>query len=314
MKKKIRYQVGFVFFLCAVTCSSLSLFAFIAPSNSSGYVNDFAHVLSMEHKNTLEKKLELFNASTTNEIAIVTVPDLGGDYIEHYASELFKSWGIGTKKNNNGVLLLVAVNDRKMRIEVGYGLEGALTDAGASQIIRNDLVTSFKQNDFYGGIDKATDDIIKATKGEYIVSTPILLPKSKENVAKIIPDVPDLILVTGILFQLFASILARSKSWWAGGVVGGIFGALITFFGLFGETLFIGVIATIFLIIFGFFVDYIVSNRYKSAVSTGSRIPWWVGGRGFGGGGFSSGGGSSSGGFGGFSGGGSGGGGASGSW
>jgi uncharacterized protein len=278
-------------------------------------VNDFAGVLSVDQKSILEEKLSLFNASTTNEIAVVTVKSLEGDYIEHYAVELFKAWGIGTKKNNNGVLLLIAVDDRKMRIEVGYGLEGSLTDSVSAQIIRDDLTPAFKQNQFYQGINQATDDIIRATKGEYVsteVSSgdPLLFN--------------DIIIFAGFFLMFGLSILSfgiailgRSKSWWAGGVFGAIAGVLLTIFGVFGITFIFGSILTIMLTLIGFLFDYIVSSRYSSAIKSGSKIPWWVGGGGFSsgssGGGFSSSSSSSSS-FGGFGGGSSGGGGASGSW
>jgi uncharacterized protein len=280
------------------------LFAAIPQASPTGYVNDFASVLSVEQKNMLENKLQAFNVSTTNEIAVVTIKSLQGDYIEHYAVELFKAWGIGTKKNDNGVLLLVAVDDHTMRIEVGYGLEGALTDALSSSIIRNDLTPAFKQNDFYGGLDKATDDIILATKGEYIGKT---ASNSFPAISKNFTEVAMFILFIAVqVLSFISSLFARSKSWWAGGVVGGILGGVATFYGFLGLTFISGGILTVVFVILGLLFDYTVSNRYTHAVSSGSSIPWWIGGRGFGGGGGSS--------FGGFSGGSSGGGGASGRW
>lgn len=312
-KRLVRY-LRLTSFVLTVFCIPTFLFSAIPKTQPTGYVNDFAGVLSVEQKNSLEQKLSLFNASTTNEIAVVTVKSLEGDYIEHYAVELFKAWGIGTKKNNNGVLLLIAVDDHKMRIEVGYGLEGALTDTLASQIIRNDLTPAFKQNDFYGGINLAVDDIIKVTQGEYVSSNTSSQSVSfnpEEALTFLI-----FLLVIGVnILTFIVSIFARSKSWWAGGVFGGVAGGLLTFFGFFGITFIVGSILTIVLTLLGFLFDYIVSSRYSSAVDAGSKIPWWIGGGGFGGGssggGFSSSGGDS---FGGFDGGSSGGGGASGDW
>ncbi len=277
------------------------VFAFVSPGNATGYVNDFASVLTVDQKNSLENKLTAFNASTSNEISVVTVKNLGGDYIEHYAAELFKAWGIGTKKNDNGVLLLVAVEDRQMRIEVGYGLEGALTDSISSSIIREDLTPAFKQNNFYGGIDAAVTSIIKVTQGEYVVTgsgKSSKLPISFEGV----------VIFLVIAVQFFGAILSRSKSWWAGGVIGGLAGGVLTFFGFLGMTLFVGGIVTFILVLLGLLFDYFVSSRFTQSVQSGSSVPWWVGGRGFGGG---RSGGSS---FGGFGGGRSGGGGASGRW
>ena len=300
MTKKLIRFFKICFFVIFTFSISSNSFAFTAPGNPTGYVNDFASVLTTEQKNILENKLKVFNASTTNEIAVVTVKSLEGDYIEHYAEQLFKAWQIGTAKNDNGVLLLVAVDDHTMRIEVGYGLEGALTDAVASSIIRNDLTPAFKQNDFFGGINKAVDSIIAVTKGEYTA------PKEKKIQYTV--SLLENLFVTGIVaIQFLAAILGRSKSWWLGGVIGGVLGGAITSVGFSGLTPTLGGILTIVLILLGLAFDYIVSSTYSNAISKGSSVPWWVGGRGFGGG-------SSGSSFGGFGGGSSGGGGASGRW
>lgn len=292
------YRKSFVIFAVLSFLVPTLTFAYSSPGSPSGYVNDFAGVLTVEQKNALETKLSAFNASTSNEIAVVTVKNLGGDYIENYAVQLFKEWGIGNAKQDNGVLLLVALEDRKMRIEVGYGLEGALTDSLASQIIRNDLTPAFKQNDFYGGIYLATDHIIEATKGEYT---------SEGKNTKEINIPPEALLFTLVLIvQFLSAILGRSKSWWAGGVMGGVAGLGLFYF--LGMTFLLGGVVTTVLTLLGLLFDYIVSNRYAQAVRNGSPIPWWIGGQG------RSGGVSSSSSFGGFGGGSSGGGGASGSW
>ncbi len=298
----LRSLVVGLFFLLPI-CT----FAYTSPGNPSGFVNDFAHVLTESEKGILENKIAAFNASTSNEIAVVTVKSLGGDYIEHYATALFQEWKIGTAKHDNGALLLVAVDDHKMRIEVGYGLEGALTDSISAQIIRDDLTPSFKRGDFYGGITTATDDIIKVTKGEYVVNA-----SNKANNDLFSFDTIFIFIIIGIQALVFiSSILARSKSWWAGGVVGGVVGGGLTIFGAFGLALFSGVVVTAIFVILGLLFDYFISKTYKGAVATGTSIPWWAGGGHGGGFGGSS---SSSSSFGGFGGGSSGGGGASGSW
>ena len=92
---------------------------------------------------------------------------VGDNDIAEYAVQLGRKWGIGQKGKNNGILLLAAMNDHKVTIQVGYGDEGALPDITAKQIIDNDITPHFKQNDYYGGLDLATSDIIKYTKGEY---------------------------------------------------------------------------------------------------------------------------------------------------
>ena len=139
----------------------------LAKPNPPQLVNDVAGILSPEEKATLENKLVAIDDSSSNQIAVVILPTLDGYPIEDYATKLFREWGIGNKKTNNGILLLVAINDRKVRIEVGYGLEGAIPDITANSIIDNDIKTAFRARAYYDGIDKATDDIAKAAIGEY---------------------------------------------------------------------------------------------------------------------------------------------------
>jgi len=136
------------------------------PTNPPRLVNDFADVLSDAQEQALEQKLIGYEDSTSNQVAIVLVKNLDGDDVADYAVKLALKWGIGSKKNN-GVLLLAAIDDKKSRIEVGYGLEGVLTDLTTKRILTEDLKPSFKQSQYYEGLDLATTHIIQATKGEY---------------------------------------------------------------------------------------------------------------------------------------------------
>ena len=138
----------------------------IERSNPPVLVTDLAGVLNPEQKKALEDKLVAIDDSSSNQIAVVIIPTLDGYPKEEYANKLLRDWGIGGKKNN-GILLLIAFNDRQMWIEVGYGLEGALPDITCNNIIENDLKPAFRQKAYYEGIDKATDDIAKAAVGEY---------------------------------------------------------------------------------------------------------------------------------------------------
>lgn len=132
-------------------------------------VTDVANVLSPEQKEILERKLVALDDSTSNQIAVVLIKTLDDYPIEEYATKLFRAWGIGNKKTNNGVLLIAAIDDHKIRIEVGYGLEGAIPDITTASIIRNDIVPNFKAGDYYHGLDLATTSIAKAAVGEYKV-------------------------------------------------------------------------------------------------------------------------------------------------
>lgn len=294
-----------------VLFASLSLFAGVAfayssPGSPTGYVNDFAQVMSASAKQALEAELTTFKQTTSNEITVVTVPNMGGDYIENYAVKLFAEWGIGTKAKDNGVLLLLSIEERKMRIEVGYGLEGALPDSIAQSILNNEMTPLLKAGDYDGAVTAGVQAIEQATKVEYSASAETI-PKDNPFLDFFGNNIEGIFIFGFFIFQFLASVLARSRSWWAGGVVGLLGGIGIGWiFALAG--LFI-LIPVVIMTAFGLLFDYIVSNGYKKAKAAGTVVPWWFGGSGGLGGGSSGGGG-----FGGFGGGGSGGGGASGSW
>ena len=136
-------------------------------SNLPKLVSDFGNILSDSEEGALEQKLLNYQDTTSNQIAIVTIATLDGYDIESYSYKLATDWGVGQKSKNNGILILIAAQEHKMRIEVGYGLEGAVTDAATKQVIRDVMKPAFKQNNYYGGLDQATDYIIKFASGEY---------------------------------------------------------------------------------------------------------------------------------------------------
>ena len=162
--------LSLLFISLSLSWTGLSAQSVLAKPSTPQLVNDIAGVLSPEQKAALENKLVAIDDSSSNQIAVVILPTLDGYPIEEYAVKLFRDWGIGNMKTNNGVLLLIAINDRKVRIEVGYGLEGAIPDITSSNIINNDIKPAFKVGDYYEGIDKATDNIAKAAVGEYKVA------------------------------------------------------------------------------------------------------------------------------------------------
>lgn len=137
--------------------------------NPPRLVTDAAGVLSSQEVETLERKLVALDDSTSNQIAVVLIKTLGDNAIEDYALKLFREWGIGNKKTNNGILIIAAIDDRKMWIEVGYGLEGAIPDVTASSIYRNEMAPEFKKQNYYQGIDNAINALTKAAVGEYKV-------------------------------------------------------------------------------------------------------------------------------------------------
>ncbi|MDP2531264.1 TPM domain-containing protein [Photobacterium damselae subsp. piscicida] len=133
----------------------------------TGRVVDDAHILTQPQRLALNTLLAEEEKSSSNQVVIVTVPSTGGIPIADYGYQLGRKWGIGQKEHNNGVLLIIAYNDKKMRIEVGYGLEGALPDATAYSIINHEIKPQFKAGRFYQGISNGTKAIIAAIHGEY---------------------------------------------------------------------------------------------------------------------------------------------------
>src|ERR1700760_4003250 len=132
----------------------------------TGRVVDAAKILSPVTIADLERKLADLEQKSGIQLVVATVPSLGGEEIEPYANELFRAWKLGEAKKNNGVLLLIAPNQRRVRIEVGYGLEGTLTDALSSVIISSAIIPRFKVNDYSGGIERGVDGIISVLNGD----------------------------------------------------------------------------------------------------------------------------------------------------
>ncbi len=272
-------------------------------------VHDDAHVLSHDVAERLEQQLKAYEDSTSNQIAILTITSLDGDVLEEYSLRVAEKWKLGSAKNDNGVLLLVAVDDRKMRIEVGQGLEGVLTDAQCNRIIRNDMAPYFRRGDYDGGIEAGIQGIILSIGGEY---------SSEEAGGS--TDFEDIgttgRLIFGLLFftvvGLFTGIALFSK----GGIAWFLYAFLLLFYLTFPMVIFgvDGGLITFFTYLIGFPVLKIYLNRHPKWKE--KMMKWQSrGGGGWRSGGWSSGGGGWSSG-GGFSGGGGsfGGGGSSGSW
>lgn len=144
-----------------------SAFSQVSIPILKNYANDLTNTLNRSHLYSLETKLKSFDDSTSNQVVFLMMNSLDGYSLESFSYETAAKNQIGSKKNNNGVLFFVAKNDRKMRIEVGYGLEGALPDALANSILRNEVRPYFKNGNYYAGVSAGLEAIILATKGEY---------------------------------------------------------------------------------------------------------------------------------------------------
>jgi uncharacterized protein len=281
--------------------SSASVLAYTSPGLPAGFVSDYANILTAEQEAVLEARLEALSQSEGSEMAVVTVPNLAGDTVENFAVSLFAEWGIGKEEKDNGLLLLIAVEEREMRIEVGYGLEGTITDAQSYWIIRDVLTPAFKNGEYYTGISGAVDKVTEAITGATVLPSAEVSDDTNnaEDGANLLVN---LFSIVPMIFIGFLGFLANSKSYWFGGVAGMVVGSgLGILFGTF-ET---GLIAGAVLGSIGLLVDYLLS---RGGGGSGGSSGGMFSGEGFSGG-FKSGGG-----FGGFGGGSSGGGGASGRW
>ena len=182
----------------------------------SRYATDLTGTLSAAQLAELESLLASFDRSTSTQVVVLVVPTLYGDDLEEYTLRVAEKNSIGRKGKDNGVLLFAALNDRKVRIEVGYGLEGALPDALAGQIIRREIAPRFRENDYYGGIRAGVEAIMAATKGEY---------QAEPAAGQGHQGSPALFLVIVVLFFVFR-LLRRRRGFFPGGpFIGGGWGS-----------------------------------------------------------------------------------------
>jgi uncharacterized protein len=151
-----------VFLLAALAIPALAL----TFPTLTGRVVDDANILDAAQRAALTQKLADLEAKSTDQLVVVTLKSLQGTSIEDYGYQLGRQWQIGQKDKNNGVLLIVAPNERKVRVEVGYGLEGTLTDLVSNFIIQNSILPRFRANDYPGGISRGVDDIIQVLTGD----------------------------------------------------------------------------------------------------------------------------------------------------
>jgi uncharacterized protein len=171
MKIKFFYLLILLFLLCSISAP----FAFTQDLPERPVpprlVNDFAGILNQDEVNSLEQELVAFNDSTSTQIAIVTVPTLQGYDKADYAQRLGEKWGIGKRQLNNGVLILVKPktpeSNGQVFIAQGYGLEGVIPDITCAQIIDNDILPAFRNNDYYGGLRKAVSTLMSLARGEF---------------------------------------------------------------------------------------------------------------------------------------------------
>jgi uncharacterized protein len=158
-------------------CFALLIFASVTRAqdvppkpNPPTRVNDYAHVMTADQIDALERKLVAYNDSTSSDIVVVTVTDIGSSSVQEYATKLLNTWGVGEKGKDNGIVILADIKDREVFIAVGTGLQGAIPDVTAKAIVDNEIVPNFKEggtDNYYRGFNQAADALIKAAAGEY---------------------------------------------------------------------------------------------------------------------------------------------------
>jgi uncharacterized protein len=174
MEKIFRYLLTVAILLCTISITWVHSQDIPDKSNPPRLVNDFAGLLKSEEVNTLERKLVGFNDSTSTQIAIVIVKSLDGYDKSDYAQRLGDKWGIGQKGKNNGILILIKPKTSDSRGEVfiatGYGVEGPIPDLTCSEIVDNEILPAFRNGDYYGGLNKATNTLMSLARGEFSAS------------------------------------------------------------------------------------------------------------------------------------------------
>ena len=175
--------------------------------NPPRLVNDFTNTLTSDQVATLEQKLVAYDDSTSNQVAIVIVASTEDYAPVDYATKLGREWGVGNKKTNNGLIILIAKNDKQIFIAPGYGLEGAIPDITAKSIIDNEIRPNFRENDFYKGLDLGTTAIMKAAAGEYKAPAGYRKKKGKSGGGSIL----------GVIIILFIVMMLAGRGGGRGG-------------------------------------------------------------------------------------------------
>ncbi len=278
----------------------------IPPAPTKTHVLDQAAVIDDSVEVNISQTIFDYEKKTGNQLAVLTVKSLDGGDIFDYCNRVANTWKVGNAEANNGVVLCVAIEDRKVRIEVGRGIEPYLTDLQAHRIISQKITPEFKNGNYSAGILNGVTSIIAVIGGERLSPSP---GASSQQVTGWLSVAAGVVPILVIPMVYISSYLARSKSWWAGGVIGVVPGGLYAFSGkLAAIPVLIGGVGA------GLLLDWLLSKNYQQRKSSGDSINWWNSGGGFFGGTGGFGGSGSSGGGSSFGGGSFGGGGSSGSW
>ena len=255
---------------------ALPAWAQVAVPQLTARVTDLTGTLTKEQTASLEQRLQSFEARKGSQIAVLMVPTTAPEAIEQYALRVAERWKIGRKNVDDGAILVVAKNDRALRIEVGYGLEGALNDATASRIIREAITPRFREGDFYGGINAGVDRMLRVIDGEPLPDAAKPVPQVGGGLGQSLPILLILAVVGGGLLRRILGKTVGSVA--AGGAVGAVAWLLV---GAVSIAVLAGILAFVFTLVGGS-----AGRGYHGG------FPGGFGRGGFGGGGFRGGGGS----------------------
>lgn len=229
MARLLQKRYWMILFAVLAVCAALANAQTVSIPKLTSPVYDATSTLSADEQEALVREVRRFEDSTSNQIAVVVLPSIGDADIREFGIDLLKQNAIGQKGRDNGVLLLIAKDDRKVSIEVGYGLEGVLPDATSDQIIRNEIRPRFKEGDYFGGIVAAVRSIEQATQGEYKGTG-----RKSKNGSGAFALLLVLFVVGSFLMSIFrggrrTAITGRGYRssnwwWWGGGFGGGGFG------------------------------------------------------------------------------------------
>ncbi len=253
MRRVLSFLQAVFFVTLSLVLLSNKIQAYDVPKYE-GLVNDYANVLDDDFKAQLEQELRVFAENNEGvELAVVTIDSLEGDTIENVAQDFFDTWRIGKEKVDNGILFLAAIEDREMRIQLGYGMEQYIPDSAAGRIIRDEIAPNFAEEHYNEGIKQGVRAIVER------LQNPEKFQEIEERNQTMIGFFALFFfslfftIVSGILIYL-AAFFGRSKRWWPGGALGTVLGLFLSE-SLFGALAF-GLI--------GLFLDYILSKNYKN--------------------------------------------------
>jgi uncharacterized protein len=225
---------------------ALPAWAQVAVPPLTARVADLTGTLTREQTASLEQMLQSFEARKGSQVAVLLVPTTAPEAIEQYALRVAEQWKIGRKKVDDGAILVVAKNDRALRIEVGYGLEGALNDATANRIIREVIAPRFREGEFYGGINAGVDRMLRVIDGEPLPEPASPVPQVGGSIGQ---SLPILLIVAMVVGGLLRRMLGKAVgSITTGGAVGAVAWFLV---GAVSIAVLAGILAFIFTLIGG---------------------------------------------------------------